>query len=154
MQIPPARSALRSCCYPNWFFNFMQFFYRPIIKLAMLGIVVALSIGTVAHAESGSAGGTIGNVEKSPSGTRSAPATESEKPAPRIRPAQRPHPSQPADPKPYEPMGSGIKSDGRCICKDHCNEFAARGQSTPAQTRQCISNCQQTYAGCNRGSLR
>src|ERR1035438_9711661 len=61
-------------------------------KLALLCIALAISPGT-AFAQSGSAGGSIGNDEKSLSGTRSA---EPERPARRSKPeAEEPRRSAP-----------------------------------------------------------
>ena len=57
-------------------------------------------------------------------------------------------------PKAYEPQGSGRVSDGNCTCKSICNKFAAAGQSSGAKIAQCKSDCEQKFAGCNKGALR
>ena len=57
-------------------------------------------------------------------------------------------------PKEYEPMGSGKVSNGNCTCKGICNKFAALGQLSGAKIAQCKSDCEQKYAGCNKGALR
>ncbi|MFZ2159909.1 MAG: hypothetical protein WAV72_27845 [Bradyrhizobium sp.] len=56
-------------------------------RIALLGVLLAIGPGT-ALAQSGSAGGSIGNDEKSLSGSRQAPrSVETEKPARRSKPA-------------------------------------------------------------------
>ena len=63
--------------------------YRPrhLIGIGLLLLLVAVGTGGTAHAQSGSAGGSIGNEEKSLSGSREAPrAVESAKPARRAKP--------------------------------------------------------------------
>jgi hypothetical protein len=54
----------------------------------------------------------------------------------------------------YDPAGSGKISNGNCVCKNQCDQFAKAGQLTPPQIAECKSNCQQKYAGCNKGSQR
>lgn len=56
--------------------------------------------------------------------------------------------------KEYEPMGSGKVSNGNCTCKSICNKFAALGQLSGPKIGQCKSDCEQKYAGCNKGALR
>jgi hypothetical protein len=54
----------------------------------------------------------------------------------------------------FEPMGSGKISNGNCVCKDNCDKFAKAGQIAGAKLSQCKSDCQQKYAGCNKGAQR
>lgn len=54
----------------------------------------------------------------------------------------------------YEAQGSGNVSNGNCTCKSNCDRFAKAGQYTAPQLAQCKSDCQQKYAGCNKGSQR
>jgi hypothetical protein len=54
----------------------------------------------------------------------------------------------------YEANGSGIISDGNCACKVICDKFDKAGQLAGPQLAQCKSNCQQKYAGCNKGARR
>lgn len=62
----------------------MQHAVRRSIPIAVLALLIPLACGSgLAHAQSGSAGGSIGNDEKSLSGSR---ATESSKPARRSEP--------------------------------------------------------------------
>ena len=71
--------------------------------------------------------------------------------------APRNNASSPAihsSPKEYQPMGSGKVSDGSCTCKSICNKFASSGQLSGAKLGQCKSDCEQKFAGCNRGALR
>ena len=66
----------------------MQKIIRQLIKAALLSAIVALP--DMARAQSGSAGGSIGNDEKSLSGSRTTPrATERAKPAARSKPEAR-----------------------------------------------------------------
>jgi Caspase domain len=60
----------------------------------------------------------------------------------------------PRSPKEYEPMGSGKVSNGHCTCKANCNKFASAGQLSGSRLGQCKSDCEQKYAGCNKGALR
>jgi hypothetical protein len=54
----------------------------------------------------------------------------------------------------YDPAGSGKISNGNCVCKNQCDQFAKAGQLTPSKLAECKSNCQQKYAGCNKGAPR
>ena len=54
----------------------------------------------------------------------------------------------------YDAQGSGKISDGRCVCKRHCNQFAKAGQLVGPKLAECKSNCEQQYAGCNKGAQR
>jgi hypothetical protein len=54
----------------------------------------------------------------------------------------------------YDPQGSGKLSNGNCNCKNTCDQFAKSGQLAGAQLAQCKSDCQQKYAGCNKGAQR
>jgi hypothetical protein len=59
--------------------------------MSLLCVSLALVIGSVAAlAQSGSAGGSIGNDEKSLSGSRSEPSSDREAPTPRSREAEQP----------------------------------------------------------------
>jgi len=66
----------------------MQDAVRHPIRIALLSLFISVAfVPGLAHAQSGSAGGSIGNDEKSLSGSRDAPrSVESEKPARRSRP--------------------------------------------------------------------
>ena len=66
----------------------MRIAARSPIRIALLSMLALVAFGAVlAHAQSGSAGGSIGNDEKSVSGSREAPrAVESSKPARRSKP--------------------------------------------------------------------
>jgi hypothetical protein len=87
-----------------------------------------------------------------------------EKPVANLNPSAAPDatasrniPSGPAThhgPKPYEPMGSGKVSNGSCTCKSICDKFASLGQLSGSKVGQCKSDCEQKYAGCNKGALR
>jgi hypothetical protein len=61
---------------------------RRSIPIALLAMLISVTLGSgLAHAQSGSAGGSIGNEEKSLSGSREKPRTvEPSKPAPRAKP--------------------------------------------------------------------
>jgi hypothetical protein len=54
----------------------------------------------------------------------------------------------------YDAQGSGKISDGNCSCKNQCDQFAKSGQLAGAKLAQCKSDCQQKFAGCNKGSAR
>ena len=54
----------------------------------------------------------------------------------------------------YEAQGSGKISNGNCICKINCDRFAKAGQLPGPKLAQCKSDCQQKYAGCNKGAQR
>jgi hypothetical protein len=54
----------------------------------------------------------------------------------------------------YDAQGSGKISNGNCTCKTNCDQFAKSGQLAGPQLAQCKSDCQQKYAGCNKGSQR
>jgi hypothetical protein len=54
----------------------------------------------------------------------------------------------------YDAQGSGKVSDGRCECKGRCNQFAKGGQLAGEKLAQCKSNCEQLFAGCNKGAQR
>jgi hypothetical protein len=54
----------------------------------------------------------------------------------------------------YDPQGSGKISNGNCTCKSNCDQFAKAGQLAGPQLAQCKSDCQQKYAGCNKGAQR
>jgi hypothetical protein len=54
----------------------------------------------------------------------------------------------------YDAQGSGKISDGNCTCKANCNQFAKAGQLAGAKLAQCKSDCEQKYAGCNKGAQR
>ena len=54
----------------------------------------------------------------------------------------------------YDAEGSGKISDGRCTCKANCNQFAKAGQLSGAKLAQCKSDCEQKFAGCNKGAQR
>jgi hypothetical protein len=54
----------------------------------------------------------------------------------------------------YDALGSGKISNGNCTCKINCDQFAKTGQLPGPKLAQCKSDCQQKYAGCNKGSQR
>jgi hypothetical protein len=54
----------------------------------------------------------------------------------------------------YDPQGSGKISNGSCNCKSHCDQFAKSGQLAGPKLAQCKSDCEQKYAGCNKGAQR
>jgi hypothetical protein len=54
----------------------------------------------------------------------------------------------------YEAQGSGKVSSGNCNCKTQCDQFAKAGQLPGPKLAQCKAECQQKYAGCNKGSQR
>ena len=54
----------------------------------------------------------------------------------------------------YDPQGSGKISNGNCNCKSTCNQFAKTGQLAGTKLAQCKSDCEQKYAGCNKGAQR
>jgi hypothetical protein len=54
----------------------------------------------------------------------------------------------------YDAQGSGKISNGNCTCKAYCNQFAKAGQLSGAKLAQCKSDCEQKYAGCNKGAQR
>ena len=64
-----------------------------------------------------------------------------------------PSPPAPAS-RGFEPMGSGAISNGNCVCKKHCDQFAKAGQLARLNLAQCKSDCEQKYAGCNKGAMR
>ena len=69
----------------------MQEITRYLVKAALLSATLAIAaLPDMARAQSGSAGGSIGNDEKSLSGSRATPrAAERSKPAPRSKPEAR-----------------------------------------------------------------
>jgi hypothetical protein len=54
----------------------------------------------------------------------------------------------------YDPQGSGKISNGNCTCKKRCDQFASAGQLAGGALAQCKSDCEQKYAGCNKGAQR
>jgi hypothetical protein len=136
--------------------------------LRLVCVAVLLLAPGLVLAQSGSVGGTISDDDKSLSGTRDVPkASEPDKPVPRARSSNRDESSDKDDrPSPrrhtvapaarQQPSSGGlvrmpgvgnVVSDGNCACKRNC---AAR----PGNYAQCVSTCEHTYSGCNRGMLR
>jgi hypothetical protein len=136
--------------------------------LRLVCVAVLLLAPGLVLAQSGSVGGTISDDEKSLSGTRDVPkANEPDKPAPRARSSNRDDSSDKGDrPSPrrhtvapaarQQPSSEGlvrmqgvgtVVSDGNCTCKRNC----AAG---PGNYAQCVSTCEHTYSGCNKGMLR
>jgi hypothetical protein len=111
---------------------------------SVLFAAVIISIPAAASAQSGSTGGTIGDDQKSISGSRPSPPQSTEP----KKPARQPPPTTPHR---FEPMGSGAISNGNCKCKDNCRQSA---QLNAGQMAQCISTCEKTYSGCNKGQPR
>jgi hypothetical protein len=65
----------------------MEYAARRLIRISLCSLVIAVALSSAALAQSGSAGGSIGNDEKSLSGSREKPrAVESSKPARRAKP--------------------------------------------------------------------
>ena len=65
----------------------MEYSAQRSIGIGLLSLVISVAISGAAVAQSGSAGGSIGNDEKSLSGSREKPrAVESSKPARRAKP--------------------------------------------------------------------
>ena len=54
----------------------------------------------------------------------------------------------------YDAQGSGKISNGNCTCKSNCDQFAKAGQLAGPKLAQCKSDCEQRFAGCNKGSAR
>jgi hypothetical protein len=54
----------------------------------------------------------------------------------------------------YDAQGAGKVSSGNCTCKIQCDQFAKSGQLAGPKLAQCKSDCQQQYAGCNKGAQR
>jgi len=88
----------------NWKHFFMQYVFQRSIRIGLLALLMSGAFGTSASfAQSGSAGGSIGNDEKSLSGSRATPrAAETEKPARRSKPK----------PEAEEPRRASRKSGG------------------------------------------
>jgi len=81
----------------------MQNAFQGSIRIGLLSLLISTAFGSgVAFAQSGSAGGSIGNDEKSLSGSRTPRAVETEKPARRSKPR----------PEPEEPRRAARKSGG------------------------------------------
>ena len=81
----------------------MQHAVQRSIKVGLLCLLLSVGFGTTSFAQSGSAGGSIGNDEKSLSGSRTTPrAVETEKPARRSKPRAEPE----------EPRHASRKSGG------------------------------------------
>jgi hypothetical protein len=67
----------------------MQHSVRRSVRIGLFSVLISVAFGTSASFAQGSAGGSIGNDEKSLSGSRATPrAVESEKPARRSKPEQ------------------------------------------------------------------
>jgi hypothetical protein len=65
----------------------MEYAAQRSIRISLCSLVIAVALSSAALAQSGSAGGSIGNDEKSLSGSREKPrAVESSKPARRAKP--------------------------------------------------------------------
>jgi hypothetical protein len=70
-----------------WKLVIMEYSAQRSISICLLSLVISVAISGAAVAQSGSAGGSIGNDEKSLSGSRQAPrAVEPSKPARRAKP--------------------------------------------------------------------
>jgi hypothetical protein len=82
----------------------MQNALQRSVRIGLLALLIAVAFGTSAgFAQSGSTGGSIGNDEKSLSGSRATPrAVETERPARRSKPR----------PQPEEPRRAARKSGG------------------------------------------
>ena len=74
-------------CALNWMLDSMEISIRPSIGMTLASLLISAVMSGAALAQSGSAGGSIGNDEKSLSGSREAPrAVEPSKPARRSKP--------------------------------------------------------------------
>ena len=86
----PRRSSNAACqfgCALNWILDSMEISIRPSIGMTLTSLLISAVMSGAALAQSGSAGGSIGNDEKSLSGSREAPrAVEPSKPARRSKP--------------------------------------------------------------------
>jgi hypothetical protein len=81
----------------------MQHSVQRSVRTGLLSALISIAIAGTGFAQSGSSGGSIGNDEKSVSGSRPAPrAVESEKPARRAKPRAEPE----------EPRRASRKSGG------------------------------------------
>jgi hypothetical protein len=135
------------------------------LLLSSIALVMILS-ASLALAQSGSTGGSIGNDDKSLSGARETPrSVESEKTVPRANPsakkARPPAQSRTSAPAPKtEPNPEGLIrmggpgtriSDGNCVCKRNCSKATPLN---PPLIAQCILSCEKTYSGCNNGMPR
>jgi hypothetical protein len=90
----------------------MQYAFQRSIPIGLLALVMSAVFGSgAAFAQSGSAGGSIGNDEKSLSGSRATPRTvETAKPARRSKP--RPEPEEPRRASRRSGGGGGGNFDG------------------------------------------
>jgi hypothetical protein len=138
------------------------------LMLASIAFALVL-LPDMALAQSGSAGGSIGNDDTSLSGKRETPRSiepeerpsrRASPPAKEARPPARSRTtSTPAAPK-AQPNPQGlirmggvgtVVSDGNCKCKSNCRTATPLN---PALTAQCMQSCENTYSGCNKGLPR
>ncbi len=136
-------------------------------RVLIPSIALLILLPGIAFAQSGSTGGSIGNDDKSVSGTRDIQqSAEPERSTPRAKPAAREEqrrsaPSRagpPVQKPPPNPEGlvrmdrqDGAISDGNCTCKRNCNSATP---TSPSLIAQCMQNCARTYSGCNKGLPR
>ena len=104
----------------------MQNSVQRSVRIGLFSLLISVAFGTsAAFAQSGSAGGSIGNDEKSLSGSRATPrAVETEKPARRSRPRAEPEEPRRASRK----SGGGGNFDGAWVV----NSVGCGGTSTAA----------------------
>jgi len=95
----------------------MQNAFQGSIRIGLLSLLMSVTLGSYAAlAQSGSAGGSIGNDEKSLSGSRATPrAVESEKPARRSKP--RAEPEEPRRAARKSGGGGGGNFDGAWVAQ-------------------------------------
>ena len=119
---------------------------RPLAYLVVAIAIVGSHPGLV-YAQ-GSTGGTIGNDDKSISGTREAPRS-AEPAKPEVQAPAKKRTKSPlqasklhAAPQPsqgFAPMGSGVISNGNCICKDNWRKSAQLNSSQVASAPRTAS---------------
>ena len=119
---------------------------RPLAYLVVAIAIVGSHPGLV-YAQ-GSTGGTIGNDDKSISETREAPRS-AEPAKPEVQAPAKKRTKSPlqasklhAAPQPsqgFAPMGSGVISNGNCICKDNWRKSAQLNSSQVASAPRTAS---------------
>jgi hypothetical protein len=88
------------------------------VRIGLFSLLISIAFGASAYAQSGSAGGSIGNDEKSLSGSRAKPrAVESERPARRSKPRAEPEEPRRAARKSGGGGGGGGSFDGAWVAQ-------------------------------------
>ena len=99
------------------------------LKVGLLCLLLSAGFGRTSFAQSGSAGGSIGNDEKSLSGTRTTPrAVETETPVRRSKPR----------PEPEEPRRASRKSGGGGGGGNFDGTWVARSQGCGSSTERFV----------------